>query len=28
LLVLPQIDGNLEAGQMCKALMMGPVVEL
>jgi gephyrin len=28
LLVLPQIDGILEAGQMCEALMMGPVVGL
>ena len=28
LLVLPQIDGVLEAGQMCEALMMGPVLGL
>jgi hypothetical protein len=28
LLVLPQIDGRLEVGQMCEALMMGPVVGL
>jgi gephyrin len=28
LLVLPQIDGNLEAGEMCEALMMGPVLGL
>jgi gephyrin len=28
LLALPQIDGSVEAGQMCQALMMGPVVGL
>ena len=28
LLVLPQIDGSLEAGEMCEALMMGPVLGL
>lgn len=26
LLVLPQIEGGLEAGEMCEALMMGPVL--
>ena len=28
LLVLPQVDGEVKAGQMCEALMMGPVVGL